>query len=283
MKTVVATRQAWERPPDNRTRALAGDDAKILRGDAIVTDAEHNPVVFQSNISREYTADLARLLNDVRSWNDAKMSTGSTRLSGFSNANLTFGFGPPVPMRQRYGCTASVLWRDNPPLAAALERCAVVADAAFAAALPGVYAGHRAITEQILPSWRFRRDDGVPLTWTSGIVNRTAALPYHRDSGNLIGSWSAMVTLRRGVNGGRLHLPEWDLTLGCEDSSVTIFDGQGAWHGVTPITKLADDAYRYTIVYYAKRAMCGCLEPGEESVRAALRATKSADDIAGKR
>jgi hypothetical protein len=60
------------------------------------------------------------------------------------------------------------------------------------------------------------------------------------------------------MQGGYLDIPEYGITVACRDGYVTAFNGFDLVHGVTPMTKLAKDAYRYSAVYYAMRRMKDC-------------------------
>lgn len=120
----------------------------------------------------------------------------------------------------------------------------------------------------ISPDWLIT---GTP--WTSGVLNETSAMPYHVD-GNNLRAWSAMIVARRGITGGHLHIPEYDLTVECRDGDVIWFPGWQLMHGVTPITRRTPDGYRYTAVFYTVRGIAACLDPVEELARA--RAARSA-------
>lgn len=62
-------------------------------------------------------------------------------------------------------------------------------------------------------------------------------------------------------------MPEYGIGLEIGNRSVTLFDGQAVLHGVTPITKLRDDATRFTVVYYSLRQMWKCEPLGAELAR----------------
>jgi hypothetical protein len=128
--------------------------------------------------------------------------------------------------------------------------------------LPEVFDNDMKILEQILPEWRMTEDS----LWTSGVINQSSALPYHRDGSNF-DTWSAMPVIRRGMDGGDLHMPEWDITINCRDGWALWFNGHAHVHGVTPMKTRSKDGYRYSIVFYAKRGMKDChtyaLEIGE--------------------
>ena len=196
------------------------------------------------------------------------------RLSGIENDAFTFGYAPASPMRQRFGCGPSRFDADQPTAASALHALAAAAWRFTAEQHPEVADEQRRLVAEIQPDWRLR--SGVTMTpWTSGVVNRSASLPYHRDSGNVAGSWSAMITLRQGMEGGELHLPDLDQYLACDDLSLTVFNGQGTMHGVTPIHRTEGAGHRFSIVFYAKSAFLTAQSPKDEQRRAALRATDS--------
>ncbi len=106
--------------------------------------------------------------------------------------------------------------------------------------------------------------------WTSGVINQSSALPYHRDGSNF-DTWSAMPVVRRGMDGGHLHFPEYGITVNCRDGWALYFNGYAYVHGVTPMKTRSKDGYRYSIVFYAKRGMKDChtyaVEVGEARAR----------------
>jgi hypothetical protein len=123
---------------------------------------------------------------------------------------------------------------------------------------------HYELTEQkVRPEWKL---EGTP--FTSGIVNKNNPLKYHHDAGNFKTVLSNMIVLKRGVKGGRLACPEYDIKFECADNHVVIFDGQQILHGVTPIIKPGDEkAYRYSVVYYSLEQMWNCDSVNEEVKR----------------
>lgn len=203
-------------------------------------------------------------------WRDTSLSPrGGSRLSGMVAPHKVFGYLPPQVLRNRYTCQVSDLARDDPELHGRLGLLGVQAWAHTLALMPGPAALHaRAVGSAIAPVWRLEGGQ-----WTSGIVNRNNALPYHRDSGNLPGCLSAMVCLRRGAHGGALHLPAYDVWLGIPDRSLTVFSGQDVLHGVSPIT-YDRHGRRFTAVYYVRRGLSvGAPTAEAELARARLSAT----------
>lgn len=113
---------------------------------------------------------------------------------------------------------------------------------------------------------RAYRIKGTP--FTSAVINKNSALPYHRDQANTEHGISCMLSLKSGVAGGELILPELNLGFGCKDGYILLFDGQKYIHGVTPIIRPQGCiGYRYTIVYYNNKGMALCLAPKFEEER----------------
>jgi hypothetical protein len=198
---------------------------------------------------------------------------GFVRLSGIRAANEYFGTTPPDPPKKRYACRDGRLYEREPQYRAIVDEITVAAWRHFQKHFPAQAAAHEAVVKaSIHPDWLIA---GTP--FTSGIVNDRSALPYHKDGGNLVGTWSMMVALRQHTGGGALNIPELGITLAIPDGSLTIFEGQRYWHGVTPMVYRKKDAYRFTLVWYVKQAIrqCGCR--AEETARASAQATKIQD------
>lgn len=221
-------------------------------------------------------ADRLRLWGrGYRDWFGKNPTKHSFRLSGINNQHRTFGFAAPSPLRQNYGSRISRFNLEEPAAGLLLDRLAVRCWEQFVDLLPAAAGHHREITEAIHPGWLM---GGGLSGWTSGIINRTAALPYHRDSGNLPDSWSAMVVLRDQIDGGHLDIPELGAVLRCDDLSLTLFNGQSYLHGVTPFTSRSNAGYRFSFVFYTKSGFANAAAPGVDEIRRAQRrATENAD------
>jgi hypothetical protein len=129
----------------------------------------------------------------------------------------------------------------------------------------------------VLPDWRLT-DHAL---WTSGVINKESPLPYHRD-GNNFDAWSVMPVVRRGVRGGHLHLPEYDMVVPCRDGYAVAFYGKRLVHGVTPMERTTPDAYRVSVVYYALRGLKDCHTFAAETARAAVRRTERESRLGSK-
>src|SRR5262245_64082 len=176
---------------------------------------------------------------------------GVQRNTNYRSRSRTFGYAPPRVVTRREACSLTALGRDQPSVESVLDSYADQFSAMLEAIDPAIVSADLAELGEILPEWRI----GEARLWTSGVVNDTAALPYHRDGFNFP-TWSAMPVMRRGVRGGLLHLPEFGVALACADSTVCLFPGRRSVHDVTPLTRArAGDGYRISVEYYALRGI----------------------------
>jgi hypothetical protein len=196
---------------------------------------------------------------------DTNYST-TLRASGTRNVSRTFGFTNRSAVLQREACTPTSLAWDSPEAAITLNETSVILGDYLREQLPEVFLHDQEELSQVLPEWRMTEDN----LWTSGVINQSSALPYHRDGSNF-DTWSAMPVVRRGMDGGNLHMPEYGITINCRDGWALWFNGYAYVHGVTPMSPRAKDGYRYSIVFYAKRGMKDChtyaVELGEARAR----------------
>lgn len=249
------------RTPDEASE-LVGDfveddeTARVLDRPGIYFDSETGDPVCAYDA---YPGDVARLRRAAVGIHWDRTYRGST---GIKNVSRTFGMAPRKPMLQRESCRPASLFHEQPEIHAELETSATLLAKWVSTNLPEIAAEDRKTVEPVLPEWRI----GEESIWTSGVVNLSSQLPYHRDGANF-SSWSAMPILRRGTRGGRLHLPEYDASIACRDGMVAYFPGWRLVHGVTPIRKVADDGYRITIVYYSLQGMKDCHTFAVETAR----------------
>jgi hypothetical protein len=278
MRVVEVTKIDWE--PERKRQPVEPQTDEITDSIRLVDSETGKTVAIQYLLGENLIHEqrwLSRWFRFKASWHGMNSKNGSVRLSGIMVAHRTFGFAAPAPLRRRFSAGPTAFLKEHRDVSAILDQFAQFNWNLLTELEPEIAAEHeRLFAEKILPDWRMA---GTP--WTSGIINNTAALPYHKDGGNVRGSWSAMLALRKDVDGGHLHLPEYGVTLGIPNGSVTIFDGQGVWHGVTPLIYKKKDAYRYTVVWYAKNGFASCGPASEELANGQKRATReSADDKA---
>ncbi len=273
MRVLTLERQAI---PNLGKMTFPGEpEMEPLRGPVTVVDAatgEPALVVAKLGDPAGLRAQLQKLDASL-----AREFSKRARRAGFSYRSTVYGFGARNPLRQRYGCAPCALNLERPPLAAELDGLADTSAAMLREAAPSCYRRQEEIIQPVRPEWRL--PGGL---FTSGIINFTSSLPYHRDANNFRGSWSAMLCLRHGIRGGALHVPEYGVWLAVEDRSVTMFCGSDLWHAVTPLhpVKTVPDRYRYTIVQYAVAGMSACLSPDDELAHSRSARTKAEVRIA---
>lgn len=179
--------------------------------------------------------------------------TGVQRSTAFRSQSRTFGAVPRKPTMRRDDCRLSALAAAAPERHKVLELFATQLGATLREIAPAVVEADLLTLGVVDPGWRMGEDR----LWTSGIINRSAQLPYHRDAFNFR-TWSAMPVVRRGMRGGYLSVPEYGLVFPCRDGWCVYFCGRELMHGVTPMRPTGKDSYRYSVVYYALRGMKDC-------------------------
>src|SRR5258707_73584 len=230
------------------------DCATLLTEPSIIVDEATQQVMLVYLVPiAEDTRVLVDALRHVRvGWHH--------RTNGMRSRARVVGYQPRNPRHNPY-CSSAALATEDPAGHAVVCSFASVVARYYQQYGPAVYAAHEATAASVLPEWRL---EGT--AFTSGIVNRDNPLPYHYDAGNFKGGWSGMLGFKRGVRGGHLAVPEYDVALEIGDKSLLLFDGQGLLHGVTPFWR-ARGGYRDTIVYYSLQQMWQCLPPEQEVAR----------------
>ena len=232
-------------------RADETDTDRIFRQDVTVTTDGIPKIVYFQNALDNPNA-IAEMLAGIR-------YDRTTRTSGLVTESRIFGYSPRNGIRNA-PCRATSLNRDVPAEYRHLKSLAAKAAEKYHQVNSSLAEQHKSLTtERVLPAYRLGES-----MFTSGIINHNNPLNYHFDSGNYKGVWSAMFGFKRGVRGGYLSCPEYNLSLEIANGSLTLFDGQAILHGVTPIKKVAPKAKRYTIVFYSLRGMWSCEEPFDE-------------------
>lgn len=234
---------------------------------SVITDAETGEPIL-AYLPLDDPAPLRRALRSITEW------TGVQRQNVYRSKSTTFGYAPRRPVVLREACSMTMMGRDRPEIEALLEGYADQFSARLRDIDPTIVETDLATLGDVLPEWRIGEDK----LWTSGVINDSAALPYHRDGFNFP-TWSAMPVLRRGLRGGALHVPEYGLTVGCADATVIYFPGKLYVHGVTPLRRAVPDGYRFSVVYYALRGMRTCREGAEEARLGRLRRTEREADM----
>jgi hypothetical protein len=239
-------------------------------GPVLMTDEGNGePIVLYLPLDRDRVGALRRAVIAATAENPGHMGRGSV-----SARSRTFGYMPRRPVYGREGCQTTSLALETPSAELVLDELAGHLQGMLAEVLPERVAADTDAASPIDSSWRL----GESL-YSSGVINRSSQLPYHRDVFNYP-VISAMPVLRRGMSGGYLHLPEYDLTVPCRDGWVVFFPGQQFIHGVTPMQRTKADGYRYSVVYYALKGMRDCHTAAVETGYARQRRTEREREMA---
>lgn len=114
--------------------------------------------------------------------------------------------------------------------------------------LPEQYQRQKKLFEAVPEQWRFAN------LFTSSISNYNISAPFHRDTGNIVGTVNVIICKKRNSKGGDLHIPDYGATIGQKDNSVLIYPAWKNIHGVTPILPTHQDGYRNSLVFYPLKA-----------------------------
>mgnify|MGYP003633196364 FL=1 len=107
----------------------------------------------------------------------------------------------------------------------------------------------------------------IDTPYTTANINVNHAIKYHKDNGNIKGSFSNVLILKEHCTGGELVLPEYRIALEQSDGALCIFKGQEEIHGVMPIKPYKENFYRASIVYYTLAQLQHCYPYKEEVSR----------------
>ena len=247
------------------------DLAATVRAATVAADADTGAPVLAYLPLGDVAALRRAVLNVPFVWD-------TLRANGTSNTSRTFGYRPRRPELGREGCGHTRLWAERPQGHAVVLGWAERLQTMLAEVFPGQHrADHATMSESgVHADWRLGET-----TWTSGVINRSSALPYHRDAFNFH-VWTAMPVLRRHMRGGYLHIPEYDVTIESRDGWAVFFPGWDLVHGVTPMRATKPGGYRYSVVYYALQGMKSCFEHAVETEYALRARTARERGIAAK-
>lgn len=196
------------------------------------------------------------------------------RIQGLITNSRVFGYHPREKIRHDF-CASHSLAKEMPIQHKIICEFAHELTKYYKKYCGEIFNEHLAKTkEKILPEWTIK---GTP--FSSGIVNKNNMLHYHYDAGNFKDVYSNMVGFKSNIKGGYLSIPEYDIGLEISNNSIVLFNGQKILHGVTPIKKMNENAYRYTIVYYTLKGMWKC----EPLTKELARIKQSRTDLERKR
>jgi hypothetical protein len=251
------------------------EDVPVVFSEPGVYCLDGEPAIIYGRLGGRYDA-MRWAVTSIRYQTEVRTEPGGAlqnqrrrkkQAASFGGGSRIFGFRPPIA----YNPQGSI------PALASLSRWfpqqhAVICE--FGQLLAGIYREFAPETfeRHAKAISGIRSEYLIPGTpFTSGIVNQNNPLGYHYDRGNFEGVMSCMVVFRDLVEGGTLNVPALGAGFSLDDGAFLLFDGQRWLHGVTPIKRLTSKAYRYSVVYYALRAMERC-GSAEEELRKARRA-----------
>lgn len=248
---------------------------KYKKRSALDSDYKHfidksTSIFVNGNLEIVYIDDVNEDLNIIfEAINNIKYIK-NTRSSGLISTSRIFGYSPKIITRNQ-PCRLTTLATEFPKQHFIVEQAAKIAKKYYEKYNPEKALLHTKTTNEfVLPQYRIS-----DTMYTSGIINENNPLKYHFDSGNFVGTWSAMFAFRKNTKGGHLSIPELNVGIEIKNNSLLLFDGQSLLHGVTPIQKLSKDAKRFTIVYYSLKQMWNC-KPIDEEI---IEMRKRRDDI----
>lgn len=249
MKTLRAERKELDLSLYKKRQAQEEDYTLLIAENCVIIEKEKPIIVYlELEDSCEGVVDACQRIEYRQDY----------RTGGMMGNSRTFGFQPRVTIRKDY-CSASKLASEMPYEHALISGYAQKVATYYQQYNAELYEKHQQLVEKVLPVWKLEES-----VFTSGIINKNNPLPYHFDAGNFKGVWSNMLVFKRDIRGGYLSVPEYNVGFELKHNSLLMFDGQNILHGVTPIYRKNEQAFRYSIVYYSLQQMWKCLLPGEE-------------------
>lgn len=253
MKKIQATKRPIDLEQYKLRSARESDYSTLIRESCLIYEGDQLMIAY-IELDLDCT-DIVSALNRIH------YETGY-RTGGLKSTSRIFGYSPRNTLRKDF-CSATSLAQESPEDHQIICDYAVKVSQYYQQFNPDLYQSHDQTTSDHVVG-EFRIKDAP---FTSGIINKNNPLKYHFDTGNFADVWSGMLVFKHNIIGGYISVPEYDLGVELRHNSLFMFDGQGLLHGVTPMQKLSDDAFRYSIVYYSLRQMWNCLPITDELLR----------------
>jgi hypothetical protein len=255
MKQVLLKRKDIDHTKFVRRSALETDFETLIKDDVIAVDADTKEVIF---VHAKLPFNPERVLWAL----DRVKYQTNDRSRGLRTTSRIFGYSPRITYRKDF-CSTTSLAVEQPAEHAAVCHYGQLISGLYSELAPEMYEQHKQILEaKVLDEWAIKETP-----FTSGIINKNNPLKYHFDSGNFKGVYSCMAVFKKDIRGGYLSMPEYGVGVSLPHNSVFMFEGQSVLHGVTPITKISNDATRYSIVYYSLQQIWNCLPLTDEVAR----------------
>ena len=255
MRELLLTKKPLDHLEYVKHSATEDDYDQLIHGDVIGVDAETKQIIFiQKKLDFDDKAIMWALQNTRYEVN--------TRTAGLKTRSRIFGYNPRNTIRNDF-CSTTSMAVEHPRQHAIVCQYGIKIAQLYSKFTPEVYGQHKKILKaKVLDEWVIK-----DTPFTSGIINKNNPLKYHFDSGNFKNVYSCMAVFKKDIRGGYLSMPQYGVAVDLPHNSVFMFDGQSVLHGVTPITKLNDQAMRLSIVYYSLQQIWNCLPLTEEVAR----------------
>lgn len=182
-----------------------------------------------------------------------KLSRAEARKIGTSQLSVILGSVPPKPQFMRhYGTISSVhSVKTAQTFIKSMLMLAKESEELIKEILPKQYEKQSELFQQVPDKWKFGN------LFTSSISNYNISAPFHRDTGNIVGSVNVIICKKHNSKGGDLHIPDYDATIGQQDNSVLVYPAWRNVHGVTPIIPTHEGGYINSLVFYPLKAFVG--------------------------
>ena len=181
------------------------------------------------------------------------MTRKQAKKEGTIQMSAILGSVAPKPHMRRPYPTISAVHRDKKAqtFIKAMWGCCLEAEQIIKKLTPEIYKRQVELFEDIKKEWRFGN------MYTSSISNFNISAPFHRDTGNIVGTVNTILTKRNNANGGCLNVPDYDATFEQADNSMLVYPAWKNVHGVTPIKQISEDGYRNSLIFYPLKAFKG--------------------------
>tara|TARA_R100000655_G_scaffold9883_2_gene24304 strand:+ start:2002 stop:2811 length:810 start_codon:yes stop_codon:yes gene_type:complete len=181
------------------------------------------------------------------------MTRKEAKSTGVVQMSSILGSVAPKPHMRRPYPTISAVHRDKKAqtFVKAMWGACLEAEQIIKTLTPHIHEKQTKLFDDIDKQWRFGN------MYTSSISNFNIAAPFHRDTGNIVGTVNIILTKRNNANGGCLNVPDYNLTFEQADNSMLVYPAWKNIHGVTPIKQISEDGYRNSLIFYPLKAFKG--------------------------
>ncbi|MFM8342016.1 MAG: hypothetical protein ACKN9F_07340 [Methylomonas sp.] len=176
--------------------------------------------------------------------------TEKTRVDQFSC--IIGSIAPKAQFKRNYGNRSSVhSVKSAQTFIKAMLMLAEESEQLIKEILPKQYEKQIELFRQVPDKWKFGN------LFTSSISNYNISAPFHRDTGNIVGSVNVIICKKLNSKGGDLHIPDYNATIGQQNNSILVYPAWRNVHGVTPIIPTRKGGYRNSLVFYPLKAFIG--------------------------